>query len=156
MADEIKRKPGRPPGRKNKPGAGRPRGTYEASDAEIADALELAEGSVDRAAEYLPINKRALYYRINGNPTNDSPANPELQELVRVWREIKIARLEDSVFERAMTSDTLAIFTLKAQAGWKDGRELTIQGPNGGAIPIAVVQESVWEKVNGPSGGSSK
>lgn len=147
MADEIKRKPGRPPGRKNKPGAGRPRGTYEASDADIAEALERAEGSVDRAAEYLPINVRAIYYRINGNPTNDSPANPELQEIVRAWKEIKIARLEDSVFDRAMESDVLAIFTLKAQAGWKDGRELTIQGPNGGAIPIAVVQNDDWNAI---------
>ena len=147
MADEIKRKRGRPPGRKNKPGAGRPRGTYEASDADIAEALEKAEGSIDRAAEYLPINVRAIYYRINGNPTNDSPANPELQEIVRAWKEIKIARLEDSVFDRAMESDVLAIFTLKAQAGWKDGRELTIQGPNGGAIPIAVVQNDDWNAI---------
>ena len=130
----AKRKPGRP---------------RKVTDQQIADALDECRGSIIQAAELLDIKQRALYYRINGNPqtVGDTPPNETLQEIVSTWKKIKIAALEDSVFERAMESDTLAIFTLKAQAGWKDGREVTIQGPGGGAVPIAVVQADDWNAI---------
>ena len=126
------------------------------SDDRLAEALDAAQGSVKDACETLNMNRRAMQYRIYGNKQRDTPGSDMLREIVETWKEIKVKDLEESVINRAFESDTLAIFTLKAQAGWKDGREITLSGPNGGAIPIAVVQQSVWEKVNGPSGGSSK
>ena len=117
------------------------------SDDRLAEALDAAQGSVKDACETLNINRRAMLYRIYGNKQRDTPGSDMLREIVETWKEIKVKDLEESVIQRAFLSDTLAIFTLKAQAGWKDGREITLSGPNGGAIPIAVVQADDWNAI---------
>lgn len=118
------------------------------SDAKIEAAIDEFEGDLDKVAESLRYTKRALHYRIYGNKNRKNmKPNQRLQDALETWREIKVKRLETSVLERALTSDTLAIFTLKAQAGWKDGRELTLQGPNGGAVPIAIISEADWNAI---------
>lgn len=65
--------------------------------------------------------------------------------------------VEDRMLKRIMEgSDTMIIWFSKTQMkdrGFVERQELT--GPEGGVIPIAIVQQSVWEKVNGASGGNS-
>ncbi len=117
------------------------------SDDRLAEALDAAQGSVKDACETLNMGRRAMQYRIYGNKKTDKPGSDMLLEIVETWKEINIKDLEESVIQRAFQSDTLAIFTLKAQAGWKDGREITLSGPNGGAIPIAVIQKDDWNAI---------
>lgn len=143
--ESVKAKPGK---RGRKPGQKMGKYKVTVTDDMIADALEKAEGRIYKASEFVDLSPRQLFYRVNGCPHRDTMLpNEDLQEIIRAWKEIKLSRLEDSVLDRAMESDTLAIFTLKAQRGWKDGRELTVSGPNGGAIPIAVVQNDDWNAI---------
>jgi len=84
-----------------------------------------------------------------GKSVDTIMARPAAREAYEIGKAETIAKVAGSLVRKALSGDTSsAIFYLKTQAGWKENSAIEHSGPDGGPVPVTVIERRIVDPAN--------
>ena len=103
-----------------------------------AESLAAQGLTMDQIANVLGIGERTLYEK--------QAAYPQFSQAIKTGRDKGIAQVTNALFKKATEGDTQAqkyYLNNRDNQNWKERRENTHQGPEGGPVQIQEIQRTI-------------